>query len=152
MFFSAKRTPMKSLFTFVLVCLSAAVFGQAQATLNKNIHNFGTFKEGADSVCVFTITNTGNQPLIIISVSKPCGCTTPDYSREPIMPGKTGTVTVKYASQDHPGKFIKNLQVKTNDPVHDVVTITITGEVIPKDTDIAPSKPAEVGGRSGEVK
>lgn len=143
---------MKNILAFLLVCFTATAFAQAEVSLDKNTHDFGTFKEGADSVCVFTVTNTGNQPLVIMGVSKPCGCTSPDYSKEPIMPGKTGTITVKYSSQDHPGKFIKSLQVRTNAPKQDAFTITITGEVIPKNTNDAQLKPPAIGGRSEEIK
>lgn len=148
----SKYKPMKNILTLLLVCFSAAAFAQAEVSLDKNTHNFGTFNEGADSVCVFTVTNTGNQPLVIMGVSKPCGCTTPDYTKEPIMPGKSGTITVKYSSLDHPGKFIKSLQVRTNAPKQDTFTITITGDVLPKNTNDNQLKPPVIGGRSEEVK
>lgn len=110
---------------------------QAKVSVKKDTHNFGRFVEGPDSVHVFTIDNIGTLPLVIIDVISPCGCTAREYTKEPILPGKTGTITVRYTSKDHVGMFNKSLQVKTNDPVNDVVMITITGEVV------APSIPVK---------
>lgn len=120
----------------LLLCFSiiaTAVFGQPKISVEHPNHDFGTFNEGVDSTHVFIVKNIGNRPLYIISVTKPCGCTSPTYSEKPIKPGETGTVTVKYKSADHPGNFKKTLQIKTNDPKKDVVTISISGNVIAKE-------------------
>jgi hypothetical protein len=125
---------MKSLFTFILVLATATTFGQAKISLDKKIYDFGTFKEGPDSTCVFNVKNEGTAPLIIVSVTKPCGCTTPSYTQAPIPPGGTGEIVVKYASDGHPGTFTKRLQVRTNDPKNDYFFITIRGNAIAKET------------------
>ena len=58
--------------------------------------DYGEIEKGADGVRVFEFTNTGNAPLIISKVSSSCGCTIPKKPEEPIMPGKTGEIQVKY--------------------------------------------------------
>ncbi|MFS4457272.1 DUF1573 domain-containing protein [Maribacter sp. 2304DJ31-5] len=58
--------------------------------------DYGEITKGADGVRVFEFTNTGNAPLIISKVSSSCGCTIPKKPEDPIMPGKTGKIQVKY--------------------------------------------------------
>jgi len=67
-------------------------------------HNFGTIKEEIGAVSTqFEFTNTGKTPLIIQRVSASCGCTTPSYTREPVLPGKKGTISAKYSTVRRPG-------------------------------------------------
>ncbi len=58
--------------------------------------DYGTIEKGSDGVRVFEFTNTGDAPLIISKVSSSCGCTIPKKPEEPILPGKTGEIQVKY--------------------------------------------------------
>ncbi len=58
--------------------------------------DYGEIEKGSDGVRVFEFTNTGNAPLIISKVSSSCGCTIPKKPEDPIMPGKTGEIQVKY--------------------------------------------------------
>jgi hypothetical protein len=58
--------------------------------------DYGTIEKGSDGVRVFEFTNTGNAPLIITDVKSSCGCTIPSKPKDPIMPGKTGEIKVKY--------------------------------------------------------
>ena len=77
-------------------------------------HDFGTVMEGPAADYVFTVTNTGKEPLIINKVQPSCGCTTPDWSKEPIKPGQTGIVKASFGTQGRPGPFNKTLTVMTN--------------------------------------
>lgn len=77
-------------------------------------HNFGTLGEGDAAVHVFEFKNTGKTPLIIERVQPSCGCTTPDWTKEPIAPGKTGMVKASYGTQGRPGNFDKTLTVFSN--------------------------------------
>ncbi|HYG16994.1 MAG TPA: DUF1573 domain-containing protein [Bacteroidia bacterium] len=120
---------MKHIFTSLFILIAAVVCAQPKLSLDTTAHDFGKFKEGAVKTFTFTVTNTGNQPLVIEKVSRPCGCTNPTFTIEPIMPGKTGKVTVAYNSENHPGLFSKMLQIKSNDP-EQYHQITIMGEVI----------------------
>jgi len=58
--------------------------------------DYGEIAKGADGIRVFEFTNTGNAPLIISKVSSSCGCTIPKKPEDPILPGKTGEIQVKY--------------------------------------------------------
>ncbi len=58
--------------------------------------DYGVIEKGSDGMRVFEFTNTGNAPLIISKVSSSCGCTIPNWSKEPVMPGKSGEIQVKY--------------------------------------------------------
>lgn len=71
-------------------------------------HDFGKINQDSDNTKIFTFTNTGTEPLVIESAKGSCGCTVPEYPKEPIAPGKTGEIKVVYK----PGKQ-KGVQNKT---------------------------------------
>lgn len=77
-------------------------------------HDFGTLKEGPAASYDFVFTNVGKSPLIIQSCTASCGCTTPDWTKEPIAPGKTGKISVKYNTQGRPGTFSKTVYIASN--------------------------------------
>ncbi len=85
-------------------------------TFSQTDHDFGTINEGDVVEHTFTFTNTGKSPLVIVSAKGSCGCTVPSYSKEPIAPGGSGEMLVKFNSNGKP-----NLQNKT-------VTITANTE------------------------
>ena len=58
--------------------------------------DYGTIEKGANGVRTFEFTNTGDAPLIVSKVSSSCGCTVPKKPKEPIMPGMSGEIEVKY--------------------------------------------------------
>lgn len=113
-----------------LVTLFGAVaFGAAQTiTFNTTTLDYGTVKQNSDGNRVFTVKNTGNKPLIISSVKPACGCTTPDFSKDPIMPGKTGQIKVHYNTATL-GSFQKLIEVFSNDPESSRSVIYIKGNV-----------------------
>lgn len=127
---------MKKL-SFILlfsIFLGGVAFAQSQpdAKFTKKEHNFGTIKEEMGSVATqFEFTNTGKSPLIIQRVSASCGCTTPSYTREPILPGKKGKIDVKYSTIARPGSFNKTITVYTNVP-DTVYVLSIKGNVTPR--------------------
>lgn len=86
------------------------------ASFDKTTVDFGKFTEkNPKHEAVFTVTNTGDAPLIIVNVKASCGCTTASYTKAPIMPGKTGQVTVVYNGSNRAiGPFIKTVVVMTN--------------------------------------
>ena len=89
-------------------------------------------KEDDNGVRAFEFTNTGDAPLIIINVQSSCGCTVPSKPTEPIMPGKTGKIEVKYNM--NPGPIRKTITVETNAVNVDDgrVALKIKGEVYVK--------------------
>ena len=69
--------------------------------------------------------------MVISNAQASCGCTTPDWTKEPVMPGKTGKVTASFNSQGRPGNFSKTVTVVSNSETPQIV-LTIKGEVNPK--------------------
>lgn len=64
--------------------------------IDKEIHDFGKVTEGVENHCVFTVTNTGNKPLVLSDVKASCGCTTPSKPEGPIAPGKSDKIEVGF--------------------------------------------------------
>jgi hypothetical protein len=85
-----------------------------QMVFQEESHDFGAIKEGVIAEYTFKFTNTGTQPLILTDVRPSCGCTTPDWSKEPVGPGKTGVIKVKYNSSGRPGRFNKSITITSN--------------------------------------
>ena len=77
-------------------------------------HNFGKILEGEQLSYSFKFKNTGDAPLLITAVEKTCGCTSPEFPKEPIKPGDEGKITITYDSKGHNGFQNKRLVVKAN--------------------------------------
>ncbi len=76
-------------------------------------HNFGTVPEGPSVSYDFMFTNNTDQPVQLESVRASCGCTTPNWSKDPILPGKTSKITATYSTKNRPGSFYKTITVKS---------------------------------------
>src|SRR5690606_15188559 len=72
------------------------VGGQPMISVDKEVHDYGTIAQGANGTCEFTVTNSCDAPLIITNCKGSCGCTVPKCETEPIKPGQSTSVTVKY--------------------------------------------------------
>ena len=77
-------------------------------------HNFGTLIEGEQVVCYFDFTNSGEGELIINSVTSSCGCTVPDWSKEPLKPAGRGTIKVKFDTSGRQGEQMKIVTIRSN--------------------------------------
>ena len=97
----------------------------------KTIFDFGTINAGEKVNHVYTFKNTGNNPLVIKNAKGSCGCTVPEWSKEPILPGETGIIEVEYNSKGKKGKETKRVTITANTTPAQTY-LTITGEVIPK--------------------
>ena len=105
---------------------------QAAIKFDKEEHDFGTLLQGEVVSYSFHFTNVGNMPLIVSEVGSSCGCTVGDYPREPIAPGKTGSIKVTYNSAGHHGFQSRYLTVMTNtNPAK--TTLRIKGKVLTTD-------------------
>lgn len=82
--------------------------------LSESTFAFGKIKKGDHKEHTYEITNTGKNPLIISQVKPGCGCTVPDYTKEPIMPGKKGKITLKFDSSNFDGMVQKQAEVFAN--------------------------------------
>jgi hypothetical protein len=92
---------------------SSAVQDPAALKFVSEIHDFGTLKQNVPAEHTFTFTNTGKEPIILQRVQPSCGCTTPTYSKDPILPGKTGEIKASYNAAAA-GAFNKSITVFSN--------------------------------------
>ncbi|HCA83231.1 MAG TPA: hypothetical protein DEP18_05545 [Flavobacteriales bacterium] len=97
--------------------------------IENNDADLGDRKEGSDVEYVFIIRNNGGEPLILSEVVRTCGCTELEWTKEPIMPGKTGTVKIKYDSK-RVGPFNKSVIVNSNDPDQPQTTLRFKGVIV----------------------
>lgn len=93
--------------------------------------SYGEIEKGADGVRVFKFTNSGSAPLIITNAQQSCGCTVPAWPKEPIMPGESASIQVKYDTQ-RVGHFAKHVTVTSNAIDHSTVQLKISGHVLPE--------------------
>lgn len=107
--------------------LSLATYAQAEITFDESTIDYGTISKGADGLRVFTFTNTGDQPLVISNVRSTCGCTVPKRPTEPIAPGKTGEIEVKY-NTSIVGPIRRTITVYSN-ATEEVTPLKIKGTV-----------------------
>ena len=120
------------LITLMLVCAFTYANAQKQADIkfDKTTMDLGKFPESNPvQKCTFTFTNTGNAPLIINQAITSCGCTVPEYTKEPVAPGKTGTINVTYNGKGKfPGFFKKTITIRTNGKT-EMTRLYISGEM-----------------------
>lgn len=129
---------MKFLLSLVFVSIiSLGAFAQktngAKFTFTEETHDFGNVKEGPEATYDFVFKNTGNEPLIIQTCSASCGCTIPEWTKDPIMPGKSGKISVRYTTTGHPGSFNKIVYIQSNAiSEKERYELVIKGVVIPE--------------------
>lgn len=100
--------------------------GRAKTSIqfDKVEHDFGLIKQGDQVECSFKITNTGQEPLIIEEAHGSCGCTVPDYPKDPIPAGQSRDMKVKFNSTGKKGKQAKTVTITANtEPIQSIVTI-----------------------------
>ena len=123
----------KILSTLCMALVSVAMMAQDPViTFEKTEHDFGKINEGDGRVSVvFEFKNEGMAPLILSNVRASCGCTTPTWTKEPVEPGQTGSITVTYNPNGRPGRFQKTVTITSN-ATEPTKKVYIKGEVIPK--------------------
>lgn len=114
-------------------------------SFEKKIHDFGNIKEeDGTATYVFEFTNNGKQPLVVHNVRASCGCTTPEWTRQPIRPGEKGTLTVTFDPTNRPGNFNKSIYVSSNaEPATE--TLRIIGNVTARDKTVEDIYPRAMG-------
>lgn len=137
---------MKSLL-FILLTFGFALTGISQEVVKENKKSKKqkapiTFKTlvierngityGADETFTFEFKNTGKTPIIVTNVGTSCGCTTAQKPEEPVKPGKTGVIVVKYDTK-RVGNFTKDINVTTNVQT-EPIKLQIKGSVNPEGT------------------
>lgn len=102
-------------------------------SFTEETHDFGDIPQGTPVSFDFNFTNTGKEPLILSNVQTSCGCTSPSWPKEPILPGKTSKITVTYNAA-HAGVFNKSITITSNGKTPTKV-IYIKGNVLVPPTD-----------------
>ncbi|MCF8429229.1 MAG: DUF1573 domain-containing protein [Bacteroidia bacterium] len=102
---------------------------QADITFDKETHDFGTIPQGVPASYTFVFKNSGKEPLIITNAAAGCGCTTPEWTKEPIKAGGKGYVKATYNAAS-PGPFNKTVTVMSNGKKSNVI-LYIKGDVKP---------------------
>jgi len=106
----------------------------AAITFVKTAHSFGKITQGEKAEFSFKFTNTGNAQLLISEAVASCGCTVPEFSKEPINPGESGYIKVIFDSDKRLDQFEKSVTVKSNtNPSENI--LYISGVVVPKPED-----------------
>ena len=128
---------------FVLFPLVAAA--QNKLAFDKTTWNFGEIDEKKGVVeHTFTLKNQDSKPIVILDVVSGCGCTTPSYSRKPIMSGEKGEIKVAFDPTNRPGKFSKGVSVMTS-ASNTPITLTLEGYVIPREKSVEELYPFDLG-------
>lgn len=123
----------KLIILFFAIAFSSVLLAQNQSqtadsiVFVKTTHDYGTIAPESDGSYEFKFTNKGKAPLLINNVQTSCGCTVPEWPREPIPAGKTGSIKVKYDT-NRGGSFNKTISVYSN-AVNSPVVLTIKGNV-----------------------
>ena len=105
--------------------------GTASISFDKTVHEFGTVNEGDIVKTSFEVTNSGKTDLVITNAQGSCGCTVPVWPKEPIKPGESAKIDVKFNTSGKPNKQSKTVTLTTNTESGREV-LTIKGSVIPK--------------------
>ena len=126
---------MKKLFLTTILSIFALVTfaaGEAEIKFEKTSHNFGSFPETEKVTCTFKFTNTGDNLLVIHQAIASCGCTVPQYPKQPIKPGESGEIVVNYdGTGKFPGHFKKSITIRTN-AKKEIVRLYIEGDMTPR--------------------
>lgn len=121
---------MKKLFAGISILGFAAIASAQTISFDQTVLDYGTIKKGSDGNREFIVKNIGDKPLIISEVKPGCGCTTPSWSKDPILPGKTGKIAVHY-NTNTVSAFKKIIEVYSNDPKNGRSVLYIQGKVEP---------------------
>jgi hypothetical protein len=127
---------MKKLLVYLTVLVGMASFAQTgpKIEFKEETINYGEVEKGKDDgIRIFEFTNTGDAPLIITNAKSSCGCTVPEWPKEPIAPGGKGQIKVQYNM--NPGPISKTITIESNavNKPNGMVPLRIKGTVIVKE-------------------
>ncbi|WP_226390813.1 DUF1573 domain-containing protein [Penaeicola halotolerans] len=111
-------------------------------TFDQSVYDFGTVPEGTVVKHTFTFTNTGDKDLIISNASASCGCTVPDWSKNPIKPGEKGEIKVEFNSTGKPNQQSPIVTVTSN-TAPAVNRLSVKGFVTPRNSQIQTTGPVK---------
>lgn len=136
---------MKNVFLFAIMLFATTLLtaqnasSQTQETeeqkahidFESTLHDFGQIVVNSNATCEFKFTNTGKEPLILSNVKASCGCTVPEWTKEPVLPGEEGVIKVRYTTVTRPNVINKAVIVHSNADNKQVI-LRIKGEVVPQ--------------------
>lgn len=136
---------MKRIFTtlYTLAAVSVTVVAQPRFTSNTEMHSFGQIEWKHPVTTQYTITNTGDQPLVLTEVEPDCACSIAQWTKTPIAPGAKGTVNVTFDAKAL-GHFNKSVAIYTNAQPH-LVYLKFSGEVVKEIKDFTQTHPYLIG-------
>ncbi len=109
---------------------------EPEITFESLVHDYGNIMQGDNGTCEFVFKNTGKADLLLTNCRSSCGCTVPEWPKDPIAPGKKAVIKVKYNTQ-RIGAINKSITVESN-AVNNRVVLNIKGNVAPKPVEAAP--------------
>ncbi|MBR6438894.1 MAG: DUF1573 domain-containing protein [Bacteroidales bacterium] len=144
---------------FVLICtlflMGTMAFAQNEESVEKQngpeitfketSHDFGNIPFKGNGSYEFVFVNTGNEPLILTQPKSSCGCTVPEWPKQPILPGESNVIKVTYKNTDRSGNFNKYVTIFSNALINKEVKLHIKGNVEAQPTDAAPLKMETIG-------
>lgn len=144
---------------FVLICtlflIGSMAFAQneeraekqngPEITFKETSHDFGNIPFKGNASYEFVFVNTGNEPLILSQPKSSCGCTVPEWPKQPILPGESNVIRVTYKNTDRATSFSKYVTIFSNALINKEIKLHIKGVVEAQPTDAAPLKMETIG-------
>lgn len=125
---------MKKIFLFTLFVCCSAVLTIAQSgpvmQFQSDEVNYGEIEQNGEPLRTWTFSNVGDEPLVIKNAKGSCGCTVPSWPKEPIMPGETGKIEVRYDTK-RVGAINKTITLTTNEKSGEARKIKVLGKINP---------------------
>lgn len=130
----------------IAFALLASASASAQVRWLQPEHDFGAFSEDLGAVdAIFRFVNEGTESVRVLDARATCGCTRPEVPKEAVAPGDTAEVKVTYLAQGRPGRFSKNIYVRTSDKPSEQRTLVVRGTVIGASATLASRYPVAAG-------
>lgn len=119
---------------------------KAVMTFESTVVDYGTIENGSEPLRVVKFTNTGTEPLVIKSARGSCGCTVPTWEKEPIAPGQSSTIEIRYDTK-RTGPINKSVTITTNEGSENHL-LQVIGNVLPpkKDESVPAAEPTMIKG------
>lgn len=114
-------------------------------SFKETAHDFGNIQFKGNGTYEFVFVNAGNEPLIPTQPKSSCGCTVPEWPRQPILPGEQNVIRVTYKNTDRPGSFNKYVTIFSNSLTNNEIKLHIKGTVLAQPTDAAPLRQESEG-------
>ena len=133
-----------SILSLFIFAFSFSQEKQAEIKFEEKLIDYGEIEFDSDGKRTFKFTNIGNAPLVFNRISSSCGCTVPEWSREPVMPGKTTKIKVRYDTK-RVGPINKSVTLTSNATNEPTMVLRIKGNVLSTPTPAAPEKTISEG-------